>query len=221
MKRLLCLVLALILLLALAACGQKAPAATEEPAATEAPVSTEEPAATEEPVPAEEPEPTEEPIPTEEPEIAEEPVPAEEPAAAEEGGAQALVFSTTDRDGAAWDESALADYTLIMLNFWEPWCPPCVAEMPDLEKLYQAYAEQGFLILGVYSTEGMESEADAVLADAGTTYPILHYCEAFDAFQTGYVPTTVFVNGAGELVGSTVIGSQPYARWAAVVEDLL
>ena len=108
-----------------------------------------------------------------------------------------------------------------MLNFWEPWCPPCVAEMPDLEKLSQAYADRGFLILGIYSTDGQEENVDAVLSDCGTSYPILHYCDAFEVFQTGYVPTTVFLNAAGETVGETYVGSRSYAAWAQIVEGLL
>ena len=108
-----------------------------------------------------------------------------------------------------------------MINFWEPWCPPCVSEMPSLEQLYRNYADQGFLILGVYSTEGMEEDVDDVLRDTGVSYPILHYCEAFDRFQTGYVPTTVFVTGEGEPVGEVCVGSNSYAGWAKIVEDLL
>ena len=195
MKKCFALLLALSMLLALAACGQSTPAA-ETPAPTEIPAVTTEPTAVPEATGA----------------------PAEE--AAEESAA-GLDFSTTDRDGNTWDESALADYSLIMLNFWEPWCPPCVGEMPDLEKLSQTYAERGLLILGVYATPDVEDDVDAVLADCGTSYPILHYCAAFDAFQSGYVPTTVFLNAAGETVGETYVGSRSYAAWAEIVEGLL
>ena len=161
------------------------------------------------------------PAPTVEPSA--EPEPTEAPAESEaaEGEASGLVFSTTDRDGEVWDQNSLRDHTLIMLNFWEPWCPPCVAEMPDLEKLYQDYAEQGFLILGVYSTPGVEDDVVSVLSEAGVSYPILHYCSAFDPFQSGYVPTTVFLNAAGELVGKPYVGSRDYADWAEIVEGLL
>ena len=128
-----------------------------------------------------------------------------------------IVFSTTDREDGEWDEDALGDYKLIMINFWEPWCPPCVGEMPELEKLYEDYQERGFLILGVYSTPEMEDEVDKVLADCETSYPILHYVEAFDAFQTGYVPTTIFVTGEGDVIGETVIGSQRYKDWEGLI----
>lgn len=185
MKTFLGLLLALLMLLGCAACGQS-------------------PAPTESSVPAETPAPTETPVPAESGESAAE-----------------LVFSTTDREGAVWDQSKLAGYSLVMLNFWEPWCPPCVGEMPDLARLSAAYAERGLLILGVYSTEGVEEDVDAVLADCGANYPILHYTEAFDVFQSGYVPTTVFLNAAGETVGERYIGARSYEAWAEIVEGLL
>lgn len=152
-----------------------------------------------------------------------------------------LLFSTTDREGAVYGESIFAGQRLTMINLWEPWCPPCVREMPDLEKLYQDYREQGLLILGVYSTPGMEDEVDAVLTATGVSYPILHSVEALDAFQTGYVPTTIFVDSQGhilrrepdaetlgllrevglpnaeELASVTFVGGRPYEGWEAVV----
>ncbi len=196
MKRLLGILLIAVLLLALAACNLR----TTAPEASPAPV--EDNAAV----------PKTTPIPVEESTV---------PEAEPEDAGPALVFSTTDRDGKTWDESSLSDYSLIMINFWEPWCPPCVREMPDLEKLYQAYAEQGFLILGVYSTPDAEGNVENVLAESGVSYPILHYCSAFDAFQTGYVPTTVFVTGEGQVVGEVTVGSNSYEGWAALVEVLV
>ena len=164
------------------------------------------------------------PAPAEEP--APEAVPAPQEPAAEETepvpeAAAGLSFSTTDREDNAWDESCFQQAELTMINFWAPWCPPCVGEMPELEKLYESYAEQGFTILGVYSTADREDEVDAVLAECGTTYPILHDCPDFDVFQSGYVPTTVFVDSRGQLVGEMQIGAMSYEGWAALVEELL
>ena len=151
------------------------------------------------------------------------PAPAEETAAAEEQSApesadMALRFSTTAFDGAAADESILSEASVTMLNFFEPWCPPCIAELPELEKLYETYADKGFNLIGVYSTE--EGTA-AVLADAGITYPVLRYTEAFDGFQTGYVPTTVFLDAAGNQLGETVVGARSYGQWEEIVKGLL
>ena len=135
--------------------------------------------------------------------------------------AETVSFSTVDLEGNPWTEAELAGQELVMINFWEYWCGPCVKEMPDLEELYQNYKDQGFLILGVYSDDSDMEAVESTLETAGTTYPILAYCADFDPYQTGYVPTTIFLDSQGQLVGETVVGSKSYEEWAAIVEGLL
>ena len=151
--------------------------------------------------------------------------PTETPAQASAQSYDGLVFSATDRNGKTWDESVFAENRLTMINFWEPWCGPCVGEMPDLQRLQEDYADRGLRILGVYSTDGAEDDVDAVLAYTGASYPILHYTEAFQQFQSGYVPTTIFVDADGHVIGegaeALCIGSRSYEDWAAIVEALL
>ena len=202
MKKTLLMLLTLALLLALASCaGGSVPAAPASAAETPAPVP-------ETPAPIPE---TPAPVPETPAPVPETPAPAE----AEEPG---LRFSTAALDGTAVDESVLAGHALTMINFFEPWCPPCIAELPDLEKLYETYAPEGFQILGVFSTE--EGTAK-VVSDAALSYPVLRYVPEFDPFQTGYVPTTIFVDGSGRIVGETSIGSNSYAGWEAIIKDLM
>lgn len=137
-----------------------------------------------------------------------------------------FTFSTTDRDGNTWDETTFSQYDLTMINFWEPWCGPCVGEIPDLEHLYEDYKDKGFQIIGVYSEETMESDVDAILKESNVSYPILHYSLDFDRFQSGYVPTTIFVDREGHVLnipgeGNSVIGSKTYSSWASIVERFL
>src|SRR5512141_2878583 len=37
----------------------------------------------------------------------------------------------------------------VLINLWASWCPPCQAEMPALQKVYESYAAQGLIILAV------------------------------------------------------------------------
>ena len=100
--------------------------------------------------------------------------------------------------------------------------------LPDIEKLYEDYKALGFYVIGVYSSTGMASDVEKVMKDAGITYPIATYDEAFGRFQTGYVPTTIFVDEHGWLLPIAAsdseklfTGARSYEDWAALIETYL
>jgi thiol-disulfide isomerase/thioredoxin len=137
-----------------------------------------------------------------------------------------FTFRTTDRLGNEWTETAFASNKLTMINFWEPWCGPCVKEMPDLELLYEAYKDKGFQIIGVYSETHMESEVAGILKNKNISYPILNYTDEFARFNTGYVPTTVFVDGNGHIIKmddgtESIVGSNSYEGWETIIKQYL
>ena len=65
-------------------------------------------------------------------------------------------FSATDLDG---NPISLQQYRgkVVLLDFWGVWCGPCIAEMPNLKRVYATYKDQGFDIIGV-SLDDKESE---------------------------------------------------------------
>lgn len=133
-----------------------------------------------------------------------------------------FTFATTDLDGNSVTYNDFADAKLIMVNYWEPWCAPCVEEMPDLEKLYQNYKDQGFVILGVFSTEDGDEDAAAIVTDTGVTYPILHIDNRLRTYQTEYVPTTIFVDEDGNVVSEEpYVGAHSYEDWETILKDYL
>ena len=134
--------------------------------------------------------------------------------------APAISFTTTDLAGVEVNEKILAG-KLTVLNFWEPWCGPCVAEMPFLEQLSQEYAGKGVQVIGIFASKDMDDQVQAVLENTGVTYPIWRYVKEFGPLQTGYVPTTVIIDGTGAIVYGPVAGALNYAGWCALIEELL
>lgn len=37
----------------------------------------------------------------------------------------------------------------LVINFWATWCPPCVKELPEIDRFYQAHRERGWQVLGL------------------------------------------------------------------------
>jgi len=54
---------------------------------------------------------------------------------------------------------ALGDFRgkIVVLNFWATWCPPCIEEMPSLNRLAEQYADKGLQIIGL----SVDEDADA------------------------------------------------------------
>ena len=46
---------------------------------------------------------------------------------------------------------SIADFRgkVLLVDFWAVWCGPCVAEMPNVKRVYNTYKDQGFDILGI------------------------------------------------------------------------
>jgi DsbE subfamily thiol:disulfide oxidoreductase len=68
---------------------------------------------------------------------------------------------------------ALKDFRgrLLLLNFWASWCVACREEMPAMERLYQKYRDQGFVILGVNVKDDKKS-ALSFVKELKITFPI-------------------------------------------------
>lgn len=62
------------------------------------------------------------------------------------GGPVELAFTAID--GRRVDLNALRG-KVVLLDFWATWCPPCRAEIPNVKKVYAAYRDKGFEIVGV------------------------------------------------------------------------
>ncbi len=133
-----------------------------------------------------------------------------------------LVFNTTDIYGKKVTDEVIKGSKLVLMNLWEPWCGPCVNEMPDLERLYEKYKDEGLLILGVYSSFDYDREAKEVIDQCGITYPVIKADAELLGYEQNYVPATFLFDGKGNLVErEPVEGSRSYDDWEAIITHYL
>ena len=121
----------------------------------------------------------------------------------------AIPFTLKDQYGKT---HTLTDYKgkIIFLNFWATWCPPCRAEMPDIQKLYERSPREGtdaVIVLGVAApklgSEKDEAGVKAFMDKNGYTYPVLmdKGGKLFEAYGIRAIPTTYLIDRRGNVIG--------------------
>ena len=136
----------------------------------------------------------------------------------------AIDFTLSDQYG---NTHTLSDYKgrVVFLNFWATWCPPCRAEMPDIQKLYREYEEAGddsVVILGVaapgYGDEKDEEGIRSFLEENGYTYPVVmdETGEVFTQYYVYSYPTTYMIDKEGNIFGY-LTGSMPEETMRSII----
>lgn len=132
-------------------------------------------------------------------------------------------------DGALKDMDGktvrLADYVgekVIFLNLWATWCPPCKAEMPSMEKLYQKYKDKGFEMIAVSQGEDTKT-VTKFLSKHDYTFPIFTdpNNEIAKNYSTGSIPTTYLIDKEGNMLARFVGGRDWFSADAIKLLDAL
>jgi peroxiredoxin len=63
---------------------------------------------------------------------------------------------------------------VVLVNFWATWCPPCLEEMPSMERLNEVLAGDDFIMLAINAEENGRSVVPAFLEKTNYTFPILY-----------------------------------------------
>ena len=138
-------------------------------------------------------------------------------------GFMAPDFSLLTENG---DEIRLSELRgqAVLINFWASWCNPCRAEMPAMEKVYQEYQGQGFVILAINATS-QDNPADAInfASQLGLSFPILFDLDGKvnSAYQVRALPTSFFVDRQGIIQEIVVGGPMSEALLRIRIENLL
>ncbi|MEF3080316.1 TlpA family protein disulfide reductase [Winogradskyella poriferorum] len=91
-----------------------------------------------------------------------------------------------------------AEGKVVLINFWATWCPPCIAEMPSLQDLYNDYGDKvEFLFITTDSFETVQ----AFKTKNNYTFPV--YIRRSDypkELITRSIPRTLIVNKQGDII---------------------
>ena len=131
----------------------------------------------------------------------------------------ALDFKLIDLNGK---EVSLSDYKgkKVFLNFWASWCPPCISEMPDIEKLYNETKDSDLVILAVNLGEDKATVKDFSDTNKYNFKILLDTDQSVGKqYNITAIPTSYFIDKEGNIV-STVKGSISLEKMKSYISKL-
>lgn len=135
-------------------------------------------------------------------------------------GSVAVDFTLEALDGT---EVSLSQYRgdVVLINFWATWCPPCRAEIPDIEDAYRARKDEGLVVLGV-SVEQSRAAVAPFVELAGMTYPVLldELSQVYNTYRAPGLPMSILVDKNG-VIQARHIGQLSKAQLDAYLNEAL
>jgi len=82
-------------------------------------------------------------------------------------------FQLEDTEG---NKVSLSDLRgkVVMVNLWATWCPPCIEEMPSMERLHEVMAGEDFVMLAINTEQNGRTVVPEFLQKTPYTFPILY-----------------------------------------------
>jgi peroxiredoxin len=131
--------------------------------------------------------------------------------------APAFTLDTLDGKRIAWDDLR---GKVVLVNFWATWCPPCRAEMNDLQAAYQAHRASDFVLLAIDNAED-DADVKNFADEFRLTFPILLDRDGGIArqFNVLALPTSFIVDRDG-IIRAVNVGGMDRAYIEAQLSNL-
>ena len=121
-------------------------------------------------------------------------------------------FTLSDMNGEPVRLAALRG-KVVFINVWTTWCPPCIEEMPTIQRLYEELHPKGLEVLAINMDALGRQTVEPFLDKRHLTFPVLLDPESQTErlYQTAGVPESFIVDKAGLLV-EKIIGPRDWAH---------
>ncbi|WP_040516897.1 TlpA family protein disulfide reductase [Gracilimonas tropica] len=100
------------------------------------------------------------------------------------------------------EEASLSEFEgkTIFMNFWATWCPPCIAEMPNIQRLYDDVKEDESIVFVMASLDRDPQKAWDFVHRKEFTFPVYSVIAKPRVYDASVVPTTYVISPQGEIV---------------------
>ncbi|MBC5994382.1 TlpA family protein disulfide reductase [Pontibacter cellulosilyticus] len=109
-------------------------------------------------------------------------------------------FQMVDLDGKQVSFESLKG-KVVFMNIWATWCPPCIAEMPNIQKLYDKVGSEKIAFVMLSVDEGGMEKVKKFIKKKGYTFPVyMPASQLPQEFYSNAIPTTFIISPAGKIV---------------------
>jgi len=113
---------------------------------------------------------------------------------------------------------------VVLVNLWATWCPPCRAEMPAIQKMYEEYKDDGFMVIAVNMTNQDEiNSIQPFLQEYELTFPVPLDTsgEVAKYYNLRSLPSSYFIDRQGIIREVVIGGPMAEALLRTRIESLL
>ncbi|WP_103664267.1 TlpA family protein disulfide reductase [Gracilimonas amylolytica] len=88
----------------------------------------------------------------------------------------------------------------IFMNLWATWCPPCIAEMPNIQRLYNDVKDNEDVVFVMASLDREPQKAWDFVERKEFTFPVYSVIAKPKVYDSSVVPTTYVISPQGDIV---------------------
>ena len=94
---------------------------------------------------------------------------------------------------------------VIFINEWATWCPPCIAEMPSIQNLYDQVGGNENIVFIMLTLDGEKKKIDKFIEKKNFTFPVYGAASNIpDVLKSSSIPTTFVISKSGEVISKKV-----------------
>jgi len=109
----------------------------------------------------------------------------------------------------------------VLLNFWATWCPPCRAEMPDMQKYHENHEDGVILAVNLLETENSSKNVEKFIDEYGITFTVLsdETTTVGNMYNAQQLPTSYLIDSEGK-IENIAIGPLNYEQMEQAFKNM-
>ncbi|RAK18469.1 peroxiredoxin [Anoxybacillus vitaminiphilus] len=109
----------------------------------------------------------------------------------------------------------------VILNFWATWCPPCQAEMPEMQNFYEKYNEDVEILAVNLTSQDSRDKVASFIKEYGLTFPVVldEEGDVLKLYKISPIPTSYMIDREGT-IRHKYVGPMTYEQMVEFTKNI-